>query len=136
MGGPLKPGFGLSGDVQIPSNSVIPTGADHRKSGDLWNGGTLCLMITSNGWRSSQNGQRERAAGRPCPAVELPRPSQTRLEWATRPVLIQRPQQRLNFLPLLQGHGSFLPIFRPSTVIGLPLICAARFSSSGSYRHS
>jgi hypothetical protein len=42
-GGPLKPDFGLSGDVQIFLSSVIPTGADHRESGDPWSGGTWCL---------------------------------------------------------------------------------------------
>jgi len=31
-GGPLKPAFGLSRDVQISPNSVIPTGTDHRKA--------------------------------------------------------------------------------------------------------
>jgi len=50
-GSPLKPGFGLSGDF-ISSNSVIPTGTDHRESGDLWSGGTLCLLFASNAWRA------------------------------------------------------------------------------------
>jgi hypothetical protein len=27
-------------------NSVIPTGADHRKRGDLWSGGTWCCGVT------------------------------------------------------------------------------------------
>ena len=40
------------------SLSVIPTGGDHRESDDLRSGGTLCLVF--------------RAAGRLCPAVELP----------------------------------------------------------------
>jgi hypothetical protein len=31
-GGPLKPGFGLSGDCSDLPNSVIPTGTDHRKA--------------------------------------------------------------------------------------------------------
>ena len=31
-GGLLKPAFGLSGDLQISFNFVIPTGTDHRKA--------------------------------------------------------------------------------------------------------
>ncbi len=45
QGSPLKPGFGLSGDVQI-SNSIIPTGADHRESGDLWSGGGPLFLMS------------------------------------------------------------------------------------------
>src|SRR6266567_4970168 len=45
------------------------------------------------------------------------------------------PWQCLNFLPLLQGHGSFLPIFSPEGVMILPRRCPANFSNTGSAFH-
>src|SRR5437870_13268901 len=77
-GGPLKSGrwpsqarfwleWGCS-DLPILSSR---TGADHRKSDDLRSGGTLCLMFTSDAWRSSQNGRHENANERKEDSAEL-----------------------------------------------------------------
>jgi len=76
-------------------NSVIPTGANHRESGDLRIGGTLCLNWSS--FRHCVTGcegaveiesewtarKRERAERRLCPAVDHPTQAKNRLEWAT-----------------------------------------------------
>ena len=70
-GGPLKPGFGLSGDVQISPNSVIPTGVE-GPAVVTSPGGEGRVEIESE-WTARK---REPAAGKFCPVVELPHSSQ------------------------------------------------------------
>jgi hypothetical protein len=50
--GPLRPGFGLSGDVHNLADSVIPTGADHRDSGGLRSGNPALSGVEGDldGW--------------------------------------------------------------------------------------
>src|SRR6266446_9368811 len=67
------------------SNSVIPTGTDHRGGDDLRSGGTLCLMFASDGWRSSRSGRHENANERREDFVQpsnCPTQAKAGLEWA------------------------------------------------------
>src|SRR5258708_40061019 len=57
------------------SNSVIPTGTDHRGGDDLRSGGTFVFNVCI-GWVEIESEctarKPERAAGRPCPGAETP----------------------------------------------------------------
>ena len=87
VGWPTQARFWLEWGCPDLPNSVIPTGTDHRESGDLRSGGTLCLTLASDEWRSSQNGRQEtRTSGRKTPSRSRTAPTQAKngLEWATR----------------------------------------------------
>ena len=65
---PIQAQFWLEWDSRLGMfnlpNSVIPTGADHRESADLWSGGTCCFLALEGRVEIKSERKRERAAER------------------------------------------------------------------------